>query len=74
MSKVVYDEKVDALYIDIAKGKVEESVEIGGNVIVDLDRNARIVGIELLNVNAIFGETLAQKVLASHRKPAAKRG
>ena len=54
--KINYDPKVDALYIELAKGKYEVSREITHSIIVDEDKNGKVLGIEILdateNINA----------------------
>lgn len=47
-----YDEEVDALYIQLKKGKYYESDEIKDGFIVDYDKNGRIIGIEILDVSS----------------------
>lgn len=44
-----YDPKVDAVYIELAKGKYEVSREISDSVVVDEDKNGKILGIEILD-------------------------
>ncbi|MCL5680049.1 MAG: DUF2283 domain-containing protein [Candidatus Marsarchaeota archaeon] len=45
-----YDSDADAAYIRInPKGKIKESVRLEENVIADIDRNNKIVGLEILN-------------------------
>ncbi|MHB1492954.1 MAG: DUF2283 domain-containing protein [Thermoplasmataceae archaeon] len=43
-----YDSEVDSAYIKISSGKVEESSEINEDIIIDLDKNQHLVGIEIL--------------------------
>ncbi len=47
--KIRYDSKVDAMYIELAKGKYEASREISASVIVDEDKNGKVLGIEILD-------------------------
>jgi len=51
-----YDKKDDAVYIELAKGKYDASREISASVIVDEDKNGKVLGIEILdaskNINA----------------------
>ena len=48
MVSLEYDPSCNALYIRIKKGKVAESEPLSDNLIVDLDPDGEIVGIELL--------------------------
>jgi len=48
MVSLEYDPSCNALYIKIKKGKVAESEPISDNLIVDIDQEGEILGIELL--------------------------
>lgn len=47
--KIQYDPKMDAVYIELAKGRYKVSREISDSVIVDEDKNGKILGIEILD-------------------------
>ena len=49
--KIRYDRYADALYIKFKDGKVVESDEIASGIIVDLDENNEIIGVEILWVS-----------------------
>lgn len=53
--KIHYDPKVDAVYIELAKGKYEVSREISDSVVVDEDKNGKILGVEVLDVSKVLG-------------------
>jgi uncharacterized protein YuzE len=46
--KITYDKEADALYIKLSEKKILKSDEIEENIIVDLDNENKIVGIEVL--------------------------
>ncbi|SFI90296.1 DUF2283 domain-containing protein [Methylobacterium brachiatum] len=46
-----YDPTVDALYIRLADAHVVESEELRPGLIVDLDAEGRIVGVEILDAS-----------------------
>jgi len=48
MVSLEYDPGCNALYIRIKEGKVAESEPISDNLIVDIDHEGEILGIELL--------------------------
>ncbi len=50
--KLHYDDKVGALYVALADGEIAESREIRPGVVLDLDAQGRIVGIEVLGLAA----------------------
>ena len=55
MKIIHYDPKVDAVYIELAKGKYDVSREISESVIVDEDKNGKILGVEVLDVSKVLG-------------------
>ncbi|MBE8540067.1 DUF2283 domain-containing protein [Geoglobus acetivorans] len=48
MVSVEFDPEVNAMFIRFKKGKVSESEPLADNVIVDLDENGEVIGIEIL--------------------------
>ncbi|OGH21263.1 MAG: hypothetical protein A2958_02070 [Candidatus Levybacteria bacterium RIFCSPLOWO2_01_FULL_38_13] len=54
--KFKYDTKVDAVYIEFAKGKYDSTRKISDAILVDEDKEGKILGIEILdasrNINA----------------------
>ncbi len=48
MASVEYDSEINAMYIRITEGKVDKSEPIADNIIVDVDKNGKAVGIEIL--------------------------
>ena len=53
--KIHYDPKADAVYIELAKGKYEVSREVSDSVVVDEDKNGKILGVEVLDVSRVLG-------------------
>lgn len=53
MVQVEYDKKADSMYIWLRKAKYDISEELAENVILDLDKNGRIIGIEVLGASKI---------------------
>lgn len=49
--KIQYDSKVDALYIELAKGKYDASREMSETIIVDEDKKGNVLGIEILEAS-----------------------
>jgi len=52
--KVDYDEEEDMLFIHSSKGKSKESVEIEEDIILDVDKNNNLVGIEFMYASEFF--------------------
>jgi len=53
-SHIHYDAKTDAIYIMTRKGKEEQFVEVAPGVNVELDRQGRVIGIEILNASHVL--------------------
>lgn len=47
--KMKYDSKVDAVYIEFAKGTYSSSRKISDSVVVDEDKSGKVLGIEILD-------------------------
>lgn len=49
--KMKYDRKIDAAYIELAKGKYEVSRKISDSIVVDEDKKGKVLGIEILDAS-----------------------
>ena len=49
--KIEYDKEADALYVYFREIEVAKSKEVEDGVVIDLDQNNHIVGIEILNAS-----------------------
>lgn len=47
--KIRYDKKIDAMYISLAKGKYDSTRKISDVILVDEDKNGKVLGIEILD-------------------------
>jgi uncharacterized protein YuzE len=70
MVRVEYDEKADAMYIWVRKAKYDVSEELADNVIIDLDKNGHIIGIEVLGASKNLGKELVNKILSTEKMAA----
>lgn len=61
--KFEYDQEVDAAYIyldqQIKGGDVKKTITLNDNIIIDFDKNDKMIGLEILS----GGKVLAKKVL-----------
>ena len=48
MASIEFDSEVNAMYIRFKKGKVDKSEPLADNIIVDVDKNGKAIGIEIL--------------------------
>lgn len=67
MIRVEYDAKADAMYIWLRKARYEISEELAENVIIDLDKSGRIIGIEILDASKNLGKELVNKILNTEK-------
>lgn len=65
LKKITYDPQADAMYISINRGTYDISKEISNGVIVDLDKNGKILGIEILWIKKKVGSKLIKKIISS---------
>ncbi|HUS50491.1 MAG TPA: DUF2283 domain-containing protein [Candidatus Paceibacterota bacterium] len=62
--KITFDKEADAAYIyfkEVSPGEVETTISLNDSVNVDLDKEGRTLGIEILNAN----KNLPQSALKS---------
>ncbi|MFH1187200.1 MAG: DUF2283 domain-containing protein [Candidatus Levyibacteriota bacterium] len=56
--KFEYDKEADAAYIcmedSIANGQVQKTIELDDNIIVDFDKNGKLLGIEILSASKVL--------------------
>jgi uncharacterized protein YuzE len=59
--------EADAMYIWLRKAKYDISEELAENVILDLDNNGRIIGIEVLGASKNLGKDLVMKIIDTQK-------
>ena len=68
--KFEYDKKADAAYIyledSIAEGEAQKTIELNDNIIVDFDKNGKLLGIEILSASTVLNQ---KSLLASQSIP-----
>lgn len=65
--KIEYDKDADALYIVLRKGRYNISEEISDEVIIDLDKKCRIIGIEILSASKRIENELLGQILRAEK-------
>lgn len=60
--KVKYDPKIDALYIDLSIGKYEKTKKITDSILVDVTREGKVLGIEILDASENIGQFDPKKI------------
>ena len=53
--RIRYDPTVDALYIRLREGTIEESDEVASGVVLDIGTDGKLMGIEILAASQILG-------------------
>lgn len=53
--KIEYSKAADALYVYFKQGEVAKSKEVGEGVVVDLDAEGHVIGIEVLDASSRIG-------------------
>lgn len=47
--RYTHDSEAQAGYVTVSAGQVTETIDLGGNVLIDIDANGNAVGFELLD-------------------------
>ncbi len=61
--KIRYDKEVDAMYIYVEEGKSEYSEEIGEGVIVDISKDGKVIGMEILDASEKFSPASLSRMI-----------
>lgn len=54
--RITYDESVDIIYIRLREGDYEQSDEVATGVIVDFDKDGKLMAIEILDASHVSGQ------------------
>ncbi|MBW2994803.1 DUF2283 domain-containing protein [Candidatus Woesearchaeota archaeon] len=67
--KFQYDKEADAAYIylkdRIAAGEVKKTVARGKNIILDFDKNNKLIGIEVLDASKLISKNVISKAVSA---------
>lgn len=63
MSKINYDKDADVMYIKVDRGKYEVSEEIQDGIVLDFDKEGKILGVEILNVKSRLRDEVLKKLV-----------
>lgn len=55
--RVTYDQDADAMYIYLTERPVMKTVPVSGRVMVDLDEDGNLRGVEMLFASKMFADT-----------------
>ena len=65
MASLEFDGKINALYLRLRKGRVSSTEPLADNMAVDLDKNGKVLGLELILPKEIREEVKAQIIKAA---------
>ncbi|HCM51724.1 TPA: hypothetical protein DIS56_01140 [Candidatus Saccharibacteria bacterium] len=51
-----YDKQAQALYLQLQEGKVKSTVKLRADLLVDVDENDQVLGVEFLHPEKFFPE------------------
>lgn len=60
--KITYDPKVDAMYIRFKSGKYDHTKKITDQILVDLAKDGKVIGLEILDAKEQFGDIKPAKI------------
>ena len=60
--KISYDPKVDAMYIRFKNGKYDHTRKITEEIMVDLAKDGKVLGLEILDAKKQFGDIKPEKI------------
>jgi uncharacterized protein YuzE len=56
LPRVLYDDKSDSLYIIVSKGAEEGFIEIAPDINLEVEKNGKIIGIEILKAKRVLNK------------------
>lgn len=54
--KISYDPKIDAMYIRLGSGRYDHTQKVNDNVMVDVSKGGKVLGLEILDAKKQFGK------------------
>ena len=64
--KIRYDKEVDAMYIYAEQGQSEYSEEIGEGIIIDVSKEGKVVGMEILDASEKFSPSSFKRMIVKN--------
>ena len=68
--KITFDKEADAVYIELSNGEFASNKKIDNETIIDLDKEGRIIAIELLNVSKKISKDFLSDISIKNLVPA----
>ena len=70
---ITYDPLANAVYIKLGDAKVHKTVEFAPEIFIDLDRDKKILGVELLRPGRIIVRKQMNKIANTYHIPSLKK-
>lgn len=61
--KISYDPKVDAMYIRFKSGKYDHTKKVTDDILVDVTKEGKVLGLEILAAKKQFGKIEPEKIV-----------
>lgn len=61
--KIELDKQADAMYIEFNSGEFATNKKIDNNTVIDLDKNGKILGIEIINVSKVISKDFLSNIV-----------
>lgn len=68
--KIIFDKEADALYIELSSAEFASNKKIDDDTIIDLDKDGKIIGIELLSVSKRISKDFLSDIVVKNLVPA----
>jgi len=64
--KITFDKEADAVYIELNSGEFASNKKIDDNTIIDLDKDNKILGIEIINASNVISKDFLSDVIVKN--------
>jgi len=68
--KFEYDKETDSGYIylkyPVNEGECKKTIELNENIKADLDKDGKLIGVEILNANKVLNKEIIEEALVTH--------
>ena len=61
--KISYDSKYDVLYMKFSDGKVADTIEADGGLLIDYGERKEVIGIEIINASSMMKTKPLQEIV-----------
>ncbi len=68
--KISYDPKYDVMYLKFSEGKIEDTVEVEANILIDYGDKGEIRGIEITNASTVINANPLNEIVITIQEKA----